>query len=157
MSDRNDLPGAAGQAPPERVTTCAAAEKISPYEMARRWGGHLRLPPSIAPEKAAGPNVRTVEDELATISALRHWLERWTATRLHAALRTGATVEQVAAASGKTTTAVAECWRQWDAGQRHLWRTYPDMDRTAKHDQVAAILAADLDALASIEAMERAD
>lgn len=157
MSYRNESHGldAAGEpTPPERVITFAEAEKIGAYELARRWGDRFRLPVSIAPEKAAGlgVDVRTADDELdelATMSALRSWLDRWTPTQIHTALRTGATVDQVAAATGKTTVGVAECWREWDAGQRRLWHTYPDMDRTAEHDQVAEILGADLDALAA--------
>lgn len=132
----------------ERVTTFAAAEKINPYELARRWADRLRLPTRVAPEKAeaVGLAVRTAEDELdelATMSALRTWLDRWTANQIHAALRSGATVEQVAAASGKTTAEVVACWRKYDAGQRDLWQSMPNIARTAEHDQVAAILAAD--------------
>src|SRR5689334_1630275 len=71
---------------PERVTIFDAAEKVNPYELARHWGDRLRLPTRVAPEKAkaVGLDVRTAEDELeelAIMSALRSWLDRWTANQ----------------------------------------------------------------------------
>lgn len=129
----------------EHPLTFAEAEKVNAYELARRWGDPTRLPVRVPVKEAEarGFRVRATEhelEELATMSALRAWLDRWTAVQIHRALQDGATVDQVAAAVGTTPAEVAATWREWDAGQRHLWQTYPDMAKTTEHDQVAALL-----------------
>jgi hypothetical protein len=123
----------------EHPLTFAEAEKVNAYELARRWGGSTRFPARLKGEESQAE--RELE-ELAVMAALRRWLERWTPAQIHRALLAGASVDQVAAAAGMTPDDVAATWRAWDVGQRQLWQTYPDMDKTAKHDQVEAMLRA---------------
>jgi hypothetical protein len=113
------------------LTTFAEAEDLGAHKLARRWLDLTGSPRT--PEKNL--------DELATMAALAGWLSRWLPTQIHRTLVDGASVEQAAAAVGMTPAQLADVWRQWDQGQRHLWRTYPDMDRTGEHDQVAELLA----------------
>jgi hypothetical protein len=127
----------------DRPLTFAEAEKANAYELAQRWLDHDHFPVRIT--EAHGFRLRTVEselEELATMSALRSWLERWTPLQIHLALLAGGSIDQVAAAVGVTADEAAATWRAWDAGQRQLWQTFPDMARAAEHDQVADILAA---------------
>jgi hypothetical protein len=125
--------------------TFAEAEQLPPYELARLWGSQpwpVRVSSEVATER--GIPVRTVEhelQELAVMAALQSWLDRWEPLLIHRALSTGASVDQVAAAAGATPAEVATRWQEWSSGQRQLWLAYPDMDRTAEHDQVAEKLS----------------
>ncbi|MCW2899192.1 MAG: hypothetical protein JWO67_1457 [Streptosporangiaceae bacterium] len=130
---------------PERITTFEQAHRVGAYELARRWADRSLLPMLMPREKAeaAGIPVREVADELeelAVMAALHGWLDGWMPINVHRSLLAGATVEQTATAMGTDPTTMAAAWRAWSAGQRRLWQTYPDMDHTAEHDRVAAIL-----------------
>jgi hypothetical protein len=138
-----DTPDPIEHVPP----TFAEAEKINAYTLARLWADRFRLPVRVAPEKAAavGLAVRTADheiEELATMAALRYWLDTWMGNQMHAALRCGAGVDQVAAAAGVTPADVVRQWRRFDQGQRELWTTLPAIARTDEHDQVDAVLTA---------------
>jgi hypothetical protein len=129
----------------ERITTFDQAVRVNAYELARRWGANewpIRVSLRIA--EANDLPAREVADdleELAVMAALAKWLDRWMPSQIHSTLLAGASVEQVAAASGLDPATMADTWREWSAGQRRMWQTYPDMDRTDEHNRVAAILA----------------
>lgn len=129
--------------------TFAEAERISPYTLAQLWAGSTRRPAQPSPVRPRVGNalpVRAPEselEELATMAALRAWLERWTGAQVHRALLSGASVEQVAAAAGNSAADIVLIWREYDKGQRaYLWPDSPRLARPDEHDQVAAVLTA---------------
>lgn len=91
------------------------AVDANPYELARRWSDRLRWP-----IVGHGTDVEVLE-ELAVMSALRAWLERWTPGMVHRALLAGATVAEVAAAAGTDSSGLADLWVPWAERQRDLW------------------------------------
>lgn len=89
----------------------------SPYELARRWSDRLRWP-----IVGHGTDVEVLE-ELAVMSSLRTWLERWTPLMAHRAIMAGASVDEAAAAAGTDASGLADLWVPWAEMQRDLWAT----------------------------------
>lgn len=126
------------------LKTLADAHDVNPYELARLFADSY-LPIRLTPgqELADGDEERTVDHELhrlTVMTALQTWLTRWHPGEIQTALEHGATLDQVTAATGQTHQQIIAEWRTFDEGQRALWLTYPDIDRTPQHDRVAAIL-----------------
>jgi hypothetical protein len=126
--------------------TFEEAELLGAYPLARLWSDTMRLPVDIPAETArkAGVAVRTVEhdlDEVAVMAALASWLRRWLPISMHRALLRGASIEEVAAASGVEFREATRMWREWSDGQRHLQREMPHLpDHTAEHDRVDELI-----------------
>lgn len=92
--------------PPRRPITFRAAEDISPYDLADLWTDRQAWPV----EK------RTLYDELAELavmSALAAWLQRWQPVAIHSAILAGARPEAVAAALGSSADMAFQRWREW--------------------------------------------
>lgn len=95
------------------LTTFGEADDLGPYELARLWGDPLTWP---ALDRTAADEL----SELAVMSALRAWLQRWQPIHIHRALLAGAEVAEVCAAMDAPPEEVAEVWRRWVDGQRRL-------------------------------------
>jgi hypothetical protein len=66
----------------------------------------------------------------------------WAVISVHRALRAGASVAELAQATGSTCEEVAERWRVWADGQRRLDERWPGLGMSAgEYDRVAAVLA----------------
>jgi hypothetical protein len=88
------------------------AEELGAYRLAALWADRMSWPM---------PGRSTATDELADLacmSALARWLERWQAIPIHRAILAGAHPEAVAAARGGTVEDAFTCWHAWAAGQR---------------------------------------
>ncbi|MGD0927821.1 MAG: hypothetical protein ABR926_21790 [Streptosporangiaceae bacterium] len=96
---------------PGRPVTFNAAESLGPFELAQLWA-----------DRTAWPiDERTPYDELAELacmSALGKWLDRWQPIAIHGAMLAGAKPEAVAGALGNSLRVAFECWREWASGQR---------------------------------------
>ncbi|MEV4212549.1 hypothetical protein [Micromonospora sp. NPDC049662] len=138
--------------PPQHPVTFADAQRVNPLDLARRVGDVLRWlgDTSLATDVPPG-DPRRVErlelelEHLASIRALHHDLGRSTANRIHVAVISGATAEQVTLATGLSLAEVTAIWTAWSDGQRQLERDLPHLPQhTAAYDYVAAVLAAGL-------------
>jgi|SRR5579875_997345 len=99
--------------PPERPITFRAAERMSPFDLAALWADRMAWP----------MNDRTRYDELAELacmSALATWLNRWLPIAIHGAMLAGARPEVVACALGDTVEATYERWHEWATRQREF-------------------------------------
>lgn len=114
------------------------AHHVDAYELARRWAD-TRRPGGDRP-------VEYELDELATMAALADWLTRWLPIHIHQALLGGASLEDVATATGLGVGDVVHRWVKWSDGQRRLWaRGGPGVrDRSDEHDRVAALIEAEV-------------
>jgi len=56
--------------------------------------------------------------ELAVMSALARWLQRWLPIAIHSAMLAGARPESVACALGDTVDVAFERWHEWAVRQR---------------------------------------
>ena len=96
---------------PGRPVTFSAAESLGPFELAQLWA-----------DRAAWPiDERTPYDELAELacmSALATWLDRWQPIAIHGAMLAGAKPEAVAGALGNRLQAAFERWHEWASRQR---------------------------------------
>lgn len=134
--------------PPEHPVTFADAQRVHPLDLARRFGDVLRwLGPQPLATDVPPVDPRRVErlplelEKLATVRALHDHLDRITAHRIHQAVISGATAEQVAAAAGLSHADVAAIWAAWADGQRQLERDLPHLpQRTAQFEHVAQVL-----------------
>jgi hypothetical protein len=98
---------------PERPITFNAAESLGAFELAQLWA-----------DRTAWPiNERTPYDELAELacmSALACWLNRWLPMAIHGAVLAGARPEAVAGALGNSLQVAFERWHEWASQQRDL-------------------------------------
>jgi hypothetical protein len=96
---------------PERPITFRAAEELGAFELARLW----------ADPTAWVLNDRTAYDELAELacmSALATWLQRWQPIAIHGAVLAGARMEAIAGAMGNSLQVAFDRWHEWALGQR---------------------------------------
>jgi hypothetical protein len=97
-----------------RALRAVELDGVSAFDLARGWG------------ERAGWRIgddRRAEDELAELavmSALAAWLDRWAPISVHRAVLGGATPTQVADAMGTDVSTVAQRWRAWADRQRWL-------------------------------------
>lgn len=99
--------------PPPRPVTFSAAEDLNPFELAELWADRMAWP----------VDGRTPYDELAELavmSALARWLQRWQPIAIHSAMLAGARPEAVARALGNTLDVAFRRWHEWAAQQRDL-------------------------------------
>ena len=97
--------------PPPRPVTFTAAEDLNPFELAELWADRMAWP----------VDGRTPYDELAELavmSALARWLQRWLPIAIHSAMLAGARPEAVACALGDTVDVAFERWHEWAVRQR---------------------------------------
>ena len=97
--------------PSPRPITFRAAEDLGAFELAQLWA-----------DRTAWPiDERTPYDELselAVMSALGTWLQRWQPIAIHGAMLAGAKPEAVAGALGNSLEVAFERWREWAMRQR---------------------------------------
>src|SRR5260370_31243988 len=97
--------------PPQRPVTFGAAEDLGPFGLAQLWA-----------DRTAWPiDERTPYDELselAVMSALGTWLQRWQPIAIHGAMLAGAKPEAVAGALGNSLEVAFERWHEWGMLQR---------------------------------------
>lgn len=124
----------------ERPITFTDAERQGAYALATQWVDTSL--PLLPEERAAGDELA----ELATMSALRSWLERWQPIHIHRALLLGASVAQVQAALGAADAeAVRQRWETWAQRQRALYESAAEQGHPsigvshAEYDRVAAV------------------
>jgi hypothetical protein len=96
---------------PVRPITFHAAEDLGAFDLAQLWA-----------DRTAWPlNERTPYDELAELacmSALAAWLQRWLPIAIHGAIRAGAKPEAVAGALGNSIDEAYRHWHEWASVQR---------------------------------------
>ncbi len=96
-----------------KPTTFEQAEELGAYSLAVLWADRMSWP-------IPGRSTATDElAELACMSALAHWLDRWQAIPIHRAILAGAEPEAAAAAFGGSVAQAFECWHDWAAEQRN--------------------------------------
>src|SRR5690349_11327695 len=113
--------------PPTRF---AEAEKINPYQILIDLHDHATgrpFPPTRNDELA----------ELALAAAAVSWWARWQPTMIHAALRAGADLADISAATGLDIDEVIRRWQQWAAVQTSVvvaghWLLDPDEVRAIR-------------------------
>jgi hypothetical protein len=91
---------------PERPVTFNAAERLGAFELAALWADRMAWP----------IDDRTPYDELAELacmSALARWLDRWLPIAIHGAMLAGAKPEAVAGALGSSLQMTFERWHEW--------------------------------------------
>jgi hypothetical protein len=96
---------------PERPVTFNAAERLGAFELAALWADRMAWP----------IEERTPYDELselACMSALAAWLNRWLPMAIHGAMLGGAKPEAVAGALGNDLQVAFERWQEWASRQR---------------------------------------
>jgi hypothetical protein len=88
------------------------AEALNPFDLTRLWGDRLAWPlnGAVSDELA----------ELACMSALARWLNRWQPIHIHRAILVGADPAAVAAALGGSVAETFGRWHSWAAGQRDV-------------------------------------
>ncbi|MFP5372405.1 MAG: hypothetical protein ACLGI3_16880 [Actinomycetes bacterium] len=125
---------------PDALTTHDAAVQLGAYPLARRW---LERP---RPDN----NATGALDHLAVMAGLRTWLTRWLPLQVHEAVQNGATLDQVAAATGMTVAEVRAHWQEWADGQRALYEREQAAGQEkpiglpqAQYDAVHAVLNGD--------------
>ncbi|GIE95800.1 hypothetical protein [Paractinoplanes rishiriensis] len=118
-----------GHTPPP--TSYTAAEKISPYQLLIDLHEHAIARP-------ARPSSTDLLAELALAAAVVAWWRRWQPAIIHAALRAGADLPDIAAATGLDPSEVIGRWQRWaevqtgtDIGGHPLLD--PDEVRTIHH------------------------
>jgi hypothetical protein len=101
--------------PPVRF---ADAEKINPFQLLVDLHDHVLTRP-------AKPRCGDALAELALSAAVVSWWTRWQPSLIHAALRAGADLADIAAATGQRPSDILRRWRRWadvqsrlDIGQR---------------------------------------
>jgi hypothetical protein len=96
---------------PERPITFNAAEDLGAFGLAELWADRTAWP----------MNERTAYDELAELacmSALAKWLQRWQPIAIHGAMLAGAKPEAVAGALGSSLDEAYRRWHEWASRQR---------------------------------------
>ena len=96
---------------PERPITFNAAEDLGAFGLAELWA-----------DRTAWPiDERTPYDELAELacmSALAKWLQRWQPIAIHGAILASAKPEAVAGALGNSVDEAYQRWHEWASRQR---------------------------------------
>ena len=98
---------------PARPITFNAAEDLGAFDLAQLWADRIAWP----------LNGRTPYDELAELacmSALAVWLQRWLPIAIHGAMRAGAKPEAVAGALGSSIDEAYRRWHEWALVQREF-------------------------------------
>ncbi|SNT65861.1 hypothetical protein SAMN05421812_1287 [Asanoa hainanensis] len=134
--------------PPARPVTYADAQRVHPLHLARRvgdvvrWLGDTDLALDVPPGEPRRVARLPLElEHLASVRALHDHLGRITANRIHNAVISGATAEQVTLATGLSSDEVTAIWTTWSDGQRQLERDLPDLPQhTRAYDYVAKVL-----------------
>ena len=105
------IPSRKRQETPARPITFNAAEDLGAFDLAQLWA-----------DRTAWPlNERTPYDELAELacmSALAAWLQRWLPIAIHGAMHAGAKPEAVAGALGSSIDEAYRRWHEWASVQR---------------------------------------
>jgi len=96
--------------PPVRF---ADAEEINPFKLLLDLHDH-------ALAWTAAPGRDDVLKELALSAAVVSWWTRWQPATIHAALRTGADLADIAEATGLDVSEVVQRWRRWIDVQTRL-------------------------------------
>lgn len=84
----------------------AAAEKINSYQLLIDLYDHAITRP-------AQPSSADALAELALAAAVVTWWRRWQPAMIHATLRSGADLADIAAATGLDITEVVRRWQRW--------------------------------------------
>ena len=96
---------------PARPITFHAADDLGAFDLAQLWA-----------DRTAWPlNERTPYDELAELacmSALAAWLQRWLPIAIHDTMCAGAKPEAVAGAFGNSLDEAYRRWHEWASRQR---------------------------------------
>ena len=95
---------------PERPITFNAAEDLGAFDLAQLWADRNAWPLT----------ERTLYDELAELacmSALAAWLQRWLPIAIHGAMCAGAKPEAVAGALGSSLDEAYRRWHEWATRQ----------------------------------------
>jgi hypothetical protein len=93
---------------PERPITFNAAEDLGAFGLAELWADRTAWP----------MNERTAYAELACMSALAKWLQRWQPIAIHGAILASAKPEAVAGALGNSVDEAYQRWHEWASRQR---------------------------------------
>jgi hypothetical protein len=99
--------------PPERPLTFRAAEDLGAFQLAELWADRIVWPVI----------ERTPYDELAELavmSALVTWLDRWQPIAIHSAVLAGARMEAIAGAFGNSLQVAFDRWHEWASHQREF-------------------------------------
>ena len=101
----------------DKPVTFEEAEDVGAFELALRWADRLSWPMPL--NRSASDDLA----ELACMSALARWLERWQPIQLHRPVLAGAALEAVAAALGASIDDAFRLWRSWAVQQREsvIW------------------------------------
>ncbi|MGI5180580.1 hypothetical protein ACQEVZ_30130 [Dactylosporangium sp. CA-152071] len=89
------------------------AEKVNPFQVLLELHDH-------AIGRPATPSRRDVLAELALAAAVVSWWSRWQPMSIHAALRAGADLADIAAATGLDPADVVRRWLRWTDVQTRL-------------------------------------
>jgi len=95
---------------PERPVTFRAAEDLGASEL---WADRMAWPVT---ERTAYDELA----ELAVMSALATWLDRWQPIAIHGAMLAGARPEAVAGALGSSVEGAYRRWHEWALRQRNF-------------------------------------
>jgi hypothetical protein len=120
---------------PERPITFRAAEDLGAFELAQLW----------ADCTAWNLNERTAYDELAELacmSALAEWLNRWQPLAIHGAVLAGAEIEAVAGALGSSPQMAFARWHEWALRQRDFITSGKPEITAGEYETVAGRFAA---------------
>lgn len=96
-----------------RPTRFTDAEKINSFQLLTALHDHALV-------CSAEPRPDSTLVELALAAAVVAWWSRWQPTTIHAALRAGASVADVAAATGLDEAEVVRRWTRWTDVQTRL-------------------------------------
>ncbi|MEU5908946.1 hypothetical protein [Micromonospora sp. NPDC047527] len=89
------------------------AERINPFRVLLDLHDHATRRPAV-------PRLDDVLAELALAAAVVSWWTRWQPMSIHAALRAGADLSDIAAATGLDPADVVRRWLQWTDIQTRL-------------------------------------
>ena len=120
----------------DALTTHAAAVELGAYPLARRWLDRPNV----------GDTTTGALDHLAVMAGLRTWLTRWLPLQVHEAVQNGATLDQVAAATGMSVAEVRAHWQEWADGQRALY----ERDQAAGRDKPLGLSQPQYDAVHAV-------
>jgi hypothetical protein len=96
---------------PERPITFRAAEELGAFDLAQLWADRTAWPLS---ERTAYDELA----ELAVMSALTKWLNRWQPIAIHSAVLAGARMDAIAGALGSSLQVAFDRWHEWASRQR---------------------------------------
>jgi hypothetical protein len=102
-----------------RVLTFTAAEELGAYELLARLSRHMSTGPIDPRERDSAFHL----EHAALISGVLFWWDRWLPISIHEAARAGATLADIAVATGRSPDEVRAAWLWWVQSQRHLFAT----------------------------------